>query len=311
MTPQVSLALPVYNGEQLISEAIRSILAQDFRDFELIITDNASTDGTERICREFAASERRIQYIRNDGNLGASPNFNKSFELSSGKYFKWCAHDDYLSSNYVGRCVSVLETNRDAVLAYGTTQNIDRAGCPIPLRGSMFSNPEGLGPARRFQMVIAEQSSCYEIFGVFRREALEQTTLLRMYYGSDHVLLCQMALLGTFVQVPDIVLYNREHAHRSVNMKLSDQRMWTCTEAKTKDSLLHISHFAHLLEMTFRYRRIASPIKTIPIVLRYELRPYKLSKQILDLIGIALPWSRPWLRKIGWAILDKLRIQLK
>ncbi len=73
MPPQVSLALPVYNGEKFIEEAIHSILRQDYQDFELIITDNASTDRTEAICRDFAASDRRVKYVRNDRNLGAGP----------------------------------------------------------------------------------------------------------------------------------------------------------------------------------------------------------------------------------------------
>src|SRR5215467_3755986 len=101
-SPRVSLAIPVYNGGRFIAETIRSILNQDYENFELIITDNASTDRTEEICREFSASDRRIKYIRNDHNLGAGPNFNRGFELSSGYYFKWCACDDLLSPNFVG-----------------------------------------------------------------------------------------------------------------------------------------------------------------------------------------------------------------
>src|SRR5437868_2832321 len=133
--PLVSLAMPVYNGEAFLADAIRSCLAQDYHNFELIITDNASTDGTEKICRGFAASDSRVRYIRNERNLGAGPNFNRGFELGSGKYLKWCAADDRISPNFVSACVAVLEENPEVVLAYGETKSIDSSGQIIPLVG--------------------------------------------------------------------------------------------------------------------------------------------------------------------------------
>ena len=90
MTPKVSLALPVYNGANYLAEALQSILGQDFRDFELIITDNASEDRTAEICGRFAEADARIRYVRNARNLGAAENYNRGFSLASGTYFKWC-----------------------------------------------------------------------------------------------------------------------------------------------------------------------------------------------------------------------------
>jgi glycosyltransferase involved in cell wall biosynthesis len=89
--PRVSIGLPVFNGEKYLAEALDSILSQTYRDFKLIISDNASTDRTEQICREYAAKDRRIRYYRNEKNIGAPKNFNRVFELSSGKYFRWDA----------------------------------------------------------------------------------------------------------------------------------------------------------------------------------------------------------------------------
>jgi glycosyltransferase involved in cell wall biosynthesis len=312
MAPTASLAIPVYNGEEFIAEAIRSILNQDYQDLELIITDNASTDGTERICREFAASDGRIRYIRNERNLGAGPNHNLGFELSSGKYFKWCACDDYLSPNFVGSCVSALENNQDAVIAQGTVQSVDHDGRPIPLIGSKLSNLEGLGPARRFQTVIATgQSMCYELLGVCRRDALKKTKLHGAYYGSDHPLLCEMALLGTFLHVPDIVFYNRDHAMRSMKQSQAERTVWQYANAKTYHSFVHIHRLANLLEVAIRHRRFASPFETLPIVLASELRPFKLSQYILDLLSFGSPLTRSWLRGVGWAILLRLNLQPK
>src|SRR5581483_2235196 len=109
MSARVSLAMPIYNGERYVEETIRAILAQDFTDFELIITDNASTDRTEEICRRFAAQDQRVRYVRNERNLGAAANYNLGLALATGEYFKWCAHDDLISPNCVGALVSALD----------------------------------------------------------------------------------------------------------------------------------------------------------------------------------------------------------
>src|SRR3712207_6191103 len=108
-SPKVSIGLPVYNGEKFIREAIDSILNQTFEDFELIISDNASTDETAAICQTYAAQDRRVRYFRNLENIGAAGNHNRVFEAASGKYFKWAAHDDLCGPNFVAECVNVLD----------------------------------------------------------------------------------------------------------------------------------------------------------------------------------------------------------
>src|ERR1051326_2036095 len=107
--PRVSIGLPVYNGQQFLEEAINSLLAQTYSDFELIISDNASTDATEQICRAHAAADPRIRYYRNDKNRGPVWNLNRVFELARGELFKWAAHDDVCAPTLVERCVEVLE----------------------------------------------------------------------------------------------------------------------------------------------------------------------------------------------------------
>src|SRR5438132_13873019 len=91
---QVSIGMPVYNGERYLSGALDSLLSQTLADFDLIISDNASTDATESICRSYAAHDSRIRYFRNENNLGAAANFNRAFELCGGEFFRWAAHDD-------------------------------------------------------------------------------------------------------------------------------------------------------------------------------------------------------------------------
>ena len=107
--PRLSIGLPVYNGQHLLARALDSLLAQTFRDFEIIISDNASSDSTPQICRAYARRDRRIRYVRNSRNLGAIANFNRVFELSRAPLFKWAAHDDLYRETYLERCIRLLE----------------------------------------------------------------------------------------------------------------------------------------------------------------------------------------------------------
>ncbi len=123
--PRVSIGVPVYNGERYIAETIDSILAQTFRDFELIISDNASTDGTSTICRRYAAADGRIRYFRNERNLGAAKNFNFLFTHAGGEYFKWASADNLIEPTFIERCVEVLDARPDAVVAFTKCKQIN------------------------------------------------------------------------------------------------------------------------------------------------------------------------------------------
>ena len=124
MAPLVSIGLPVYNGDDFIRKCLDSLLVQSYSNLEIIICDNASTDTTEDICRAYADRDARIKYYRNEKNLGAAPNYNKCFEVSTGQYFKWIAHDDWLSENYIEDCVDILETHDEFVMAFGMPQEM-------------------------------------------------------------------------------------------------------------------------------------------------------------------------------------------
>lgn len=155
--PQVSIGLPVYNGEKYVGKAIESVLSQTFKDFELIICDNASTDQTEKICREDATKDSRVRYYRNEKNLGAAKNFNRVFELSSSEYFKWLAADDLIEVDFLQRCVELLDSDASLLLAcpryYQCNEQTDSVrpypwAWPWPPSGSCFQSlgPGWLGP---------------------------------------------------------------------------------------------------------------------------------------------------------------------
>lgn len=113
--PRVAVAIPVYNGEAYLAQAIDSLIAQDCSGIEITLIDNASTDSTAEICRTYADQYDHVRYVGNERNIGAGPNFNKAFHLTSGAYFKWAAADDLISPNYLRLCADALDRDPGAV----------------------------------------------------------------------------------------------------------------------------------------------------------------------------------------------------
>ncbi|MGD8279436.1 MAG: glycosyltransferase family 2 protein, partial [Gemmatimonadota bacterium] len=103
--PLLSVGLPVWNGLPYLEETLRSILNSEFQDYEIIVCDNASTDGTPELLAEYAAREPRIRFVRNETNIGAARNYNLTFELARGRYFRWMASDDLHSPGAIARCI--------------------------------------------------------------------------------------------------------------------------------------------------------------------------------------------------------------
>ncbi len=208
--PHVSIGVPVFNGENYLAEALDSLLAQTFSDFEIIISDNASTDKTEEICRAYAARDRRIRYFRNEENLGASPNYNRTFELSSGEYFKWAAHDDLCAPEFLERCVEVLDQDTSVILCYSRIQAIDEHGAVL----QSFDAKPKLGspePRERFYECVCVPHAQVAVFGLARASVLKKTRLIGNFSSSDRVLLGELALLGRFYEVPEFLLFKRHH----------------------------------------------------------------------------------------------------
>ncbi len=222
--PAISIGLPVYNGEKYLAGAIESLLAQSFDDFELIVADNASRDGTEQICREYARQDGRIRYVRNARNIGAGPNFNLTFQLASGRYFKWAAHDDLCAPEFLSRCMDVLENDRGAVLAYTRVTIIDEAG--KGLESYIYKLPtDSNDPVVRFRALL-QGHMCFEVFGLIRRDALAKTPLMGGYSMGDGVLLARLALIGRFEEIPEALFYSRRHRKQSASL-IADRRQYS------------------------------------------------------------------------------------
>jgi glycosyltransferase involved in cell wall biosynthesis len=222
--PLVSIGLPVFNGSNYIEQALESILRQTLADFELIISDNASTDGTEAICRRYAARDPRIRYYRNDSNIGAGGNFNRCFEFASAKYFKWAAHDDVLEPTYLERCVAALEAKPDAVLCQSLVRLIDANGESVGVYDSELRGADSASPSERFAALVISTHWCTETFGLIRSAALARTRLIAPYFASDRALCAELALLGRCLQVPEPLFMNRDHPDRCVRAAYPDRR---------------------------------------------------------------------------------------
>lgn len=215
--PTVSIGLPVFNGENYLEEELDSILSQTYQDFELIISDNASTDKTQQICQAYATKDDRIRYYRNKINLGASKNFNRVFELSRGKYFMWAGHDDVHTPDFLSRCVSILDNYSSIILCYSKTGRINNHGKLIGNYG-LIGRFDSQKPNERFgDLINMRYPNWIMIYGLIRSNSLINTQLFGDYIGVDIILLAEIALLGRMYEISDYLFFRREHPQAYTN----------------------------------------------------------------------------------------------
>lgn len=247
--PLVGIGMPVFNGEKYVGQAIQSILAQTHGDFELVISDNASTDGTAEICAAFAARDRRVRYVRNPCNIGAGPNFDRCVTLTRGTYFLWAAHDDMRAPDFLGRAVEAMERHPQAVLCVGGIVEIGADGEVLRRYATALDGMDAADPAERFGRVIHSHHQCEDFFGLYRRSALSGTGLVGTFSGSDRVLLAEMALRGPWVRLPGHDFLHREHRERATRALLLVDRAaavrWLAPKADPRrGKLFHLVLFA-------------------------------------------------------------------
>lgn len=212
--PLVSIAIPAYNCERYIAQSIESLLSQSFGDFELVISDNASTDGTEAVCRRYEALDARVRYVRRSENIGGPGNFRYVFSLCSGRYHKWSTADDHWHPEFLREAVAVLEARPDVVLCYPKTQLIDADGNKIEDYDDKLELDSD-SPRQRFRDLFRIIGLCNAHLGLLRRDAMLKTRLIASHLASDIDFLAEMALLGKFHVLPDVRFYRRFHAASS------------------------------------------------------------------------------------------------
>ena len=212
--PRLSIGLPVFNGADYLEEALISILAQTFTDFELVISDNASTDRTEDICRAYAMKDKRVKYYRNPKNIGATQNWYRVFDLSCGEYFASAAHDDLYAADYMEKCISVLDRDPSIIDCYSKTQIIDGQGSRMDdgrISKMLAAKIDTISssPSVRLYNVIGVDYLCIQLYGVMRAQALRDTKVFVGYYGCDRNTLAELALMGKIFEIPEYLFFHR------------------------------------------------------------------------------------------------------
>ena len=157
--PRLSIGLPVYNGADFLAQSLDSLLGQTFEDFELIISSNASTDGTDDICSAYAARDPRVQFFRQSTNIGAVPNHYFVFGQATGELFKWASGDDLYARDLLARCIERLDQHPEAVLAHSWTAAVDGTGTLIQAHEYPLATDSPVA-AERLRSLLFEVTTC-------------------------------------------------------------------------------------------------------------------------------------------------------
>lgn len=292
---RVSIGMPVYNGEKYIREALDSILAQTYPHFELLISDNASTDSTGEICRAYAARDPRIRYCRNEKNIGIAKNFNRVLELSSGEYFRWASHDDRMEPAFLASCLAELDRDPDLVLCETRCKIIDASGDVI---GEMQLNPLKLGSRHRHvrlgYLLRTERGGAAEYFGLMRSSVLKESGLMRDYPGGENPLRAELGLRGRIGVVPEHLFCFRRHAEQYYRLHhaLHADVEWSGGTQACKHVYPHWS----------RLRDYCRLVRLVPMSGRERLLCYG---QVACWIFVGLNWAR-LLTDPAWNLLPGL-----
>ncbi len=302
---RVTIALPVYNGENFIERAVDAILGQTYEDFELLISDNGSIDRTRDICLRYAAQDSRIRYMRAEVNRGAGWNYENARAHARGTdYFKWAAHDDIIAPTFLERCVAALDATPEAVVAFSGVAAIDADGELIRLKKRQVE-ATGHRPSDRFRSVIGTTADPEAVFGLMRVSALRQTRGQGDYVASDRVLLAELAVQGTFYEVPEVLLFNRDHPSRSVRITGGDFRKLTAWFAPSRPE--------QFMPNWRLWREFGHVARYAPISCSERMRCMMLLPAFLighgkmlvgDLRFVALRLFRPWRRPAGATLPD-------
>lgn len=271
--PRVSIAIPTYNCGPYIAQSIESLLGQTYGDFELVISDNVSTDQTEEVCRRFEALDRRVRYVRRPDNIGGPGNFRYVFSLCTGEFHKWSTADDWWEPTFLAKAVSVLDSRRDVVLCYPRTMLVDMEGRPIrPYEDQLELASDR--PSDRFLQLMATIDLCNAHLGLIRRDAMLKTGLIGPERDSDVYFLAELSLYGKFSVLPDRLFNRRFHdASSSWGRFRSDIAAGDRTDEVRQEAYYRPTTRADARLHTFtKYRRLYGAVLRSPIPATEKLR---------------------------------------
>ena len=243
--PLVTIGMPIYNEERFLERTLESLRRQDYPNFEILISDNASTDRTGEIAQSIADVDPRVTYERTEENIGVAANFRRVEEKAQGKYFMWAAGHDVWSKNLLSDSVAALETNNAAAIAFATSHWIDEAGARDEDRDTHYPDTRGKGMISRFFTVL--WGNMHPVLGLIRSDYLRRSRSVQNFAGADLALLLELILMGDFVHAPN-AWWNR----RDVRAPEShDERMRRYTDEEYGQATTTLDKRFPLLRLPF------------------------------------------------------------
>ena len=220
--PRVTIGVPAYNAARFLAVALDSLVSQTYADLEIIVVDNASTDATGDIVRDFAARDPRIRYVRNPQNIGAGRNFIRCVELTRTELFRWQSADDYSAPTFVERCVAVLDAHPDVAQAYPRAVLVDENGVELERYDEKISTLAD-SPRERYLHVMRSIALVNALYGVMRTDLLRRTAIHGAYLGADVVVQEEIALYGKIWEIPEYLYFRRMHAAAHSAMSVAEK----------------------------------------------------------------------------------------
>jgi glycosyltransferase involved in cell wall biosynthesis len=264
MAPRVTVGVPVFNGERFLASTLDSLLEQTFTDFQIIVSDNASTDRTSEIAQEYSRRDPRVRVVSSAQNRGAARNYNHVFRMADTEYFRWSPADDLSDPGYLEAGIEVLDRHSDVVLAYGKTLLIDEEGAVISEYDDRLNLTEDR-PSDRFVHFVENIGLCNAMYGLMRTEVVRRVRPMGSYVGSDLPWQAELSLHGKFFEIPQRLFRRRLHPAASKNLTHEDRVRFYNPEAPRSIAL-------RLCRQTWGY---AVAMSRAPLPAAQRLRLYR------------------------------------
>lgn len=208
MQQLITVGIPTFNSEAYLGLAIEGLLAQTFSDFELVVSDNASTDGTRNVVENYMSIDRRVRYIRHSENIGANLNYSHVVRIANGDFFKWSSSSDWCAPTFLEKCFRELSAHEDAVLVVPRTrlfESTPEESQDYPFDIEILDE----SPSVRLKYLMSNLELNNAMNGLIRTSALRKTRLVEHYRAADVVLMGHLAMLGKFRLIDERLFYRR------------------------------------------------------------------------------------------------------
>lgn len=289
-SPRVSIGMPVYNGEKYIREALDSLLVQTFTDFELIISDNASSDDTQAICEEYARRDKRVRYVRQSENIGMVANFQFVLDGAIGEYFMWAAHDDIWSPNWLEELLPLI-AKQDVVLAFGASVKTDSNLMHIGRIKTYNINSNSPAIRMLHYFFLDENGKGNPFYGLYKTIFIKSQGIIDVRgidFGGDFRHIFSLSFIGKIASAPNCLLLKRNtipgfRRHKYSLPILIGLFFVEFTHVVKPDRMRYLMDFIRIAPMLHQKILIASclPLKVVQAIVYQYARGIQLGLEIL------------------------------